>query len=43
MLVTFASVAATAAEKRARRPGDELVEPADVVMATARGPRRRCR
>lgn len=31
----FASVAATAAEKRARRPGDDLVDPADVVMDRA--------
>jgi hypothetical protein len=31
----FASVAATAAEKRAKRPGDDLVDPADVVMDRA--------
>ena len=31
----FGSVAATAAEQRARRPGDELVNPADVVMDRA--------
>ncbi len=31
----FASVAATAAEKRVRRPGDDLVDPADVVMDRA--------
>jgi len=31
----FGSVAATAAEKRAERPGDELVRPADVVMDRA--------
>ena len=31
----FGSVAATAAEQRAERPGDELVGPADVVMDRA--------
>jgi len=31
----FASVAATAAEKQARRPGDDLVDPADVIMDRA--------
>jgi hypothetical protein len=38
-MMMFASVAAqvgaTAAEKRAKRPGDDLVEPADVVMDRA--------
>ena len=31
----FASVAATEAEKRVQRPGDDLVDPADVVMDRA--------
>jgi hypothetical protein len=31
----FASVAATAAEKRMARPGDDLVDPAEVVMDRA--------
>jgi hypothetical protein len=31
----FASVAATDTEKRTRRPGDDLVDPADVVMDRA--------
>ena len=31
----FATVAASAAERRARRPGDDLVDPADVVMDRA--------
>jgi hypothetical protein len=31
----FASVAATAAEKRTARPGDDLVDPAEVVMDRA--------
>lgn len=31
----FATVAATAAERRTARPGDELVDPADVVMDRA--------
>lgn len=31
-MTVFATVAATAAEKREPRPGDELVSPADVVM-----------
>jgi hypothetical protein len=34
-IMMFASVAATAAEKRAGRPGDDLVRPADVVMDRA--------
>jgi hypothetical protein len=33
--VIFSNVQATAAEQRARRPGDELVAPADVVMDRA--------
>jgi hypothetical protein len=35
VIMMFASVAATAAEKRAKRPGDDLVDPADVVMDRA--------
>ena len=35
MIMMFASVAATEAEKRVQRPGDELVDPADVVMDRA--------
>jgi len=33
--VIFGNVAATAAERRATRPGDRLIEPADVVMDRA--------
>jgi hypothetical protein len=35
MIMMFASVAATEAEKQAGRPGDSLVHPADVVMDRA--------
>jgi hypothetical protein len=34
-MMMFASVAATAAEKQAGRPGDDLVDPADVIMDRA--------
>jgi hypothetical protein len=34
-MMMFASVAATEAEKRVQRPGDDLVDPADVVMDRA--------